>query len=327
MHEKLRRTLTSCIRPDGRQECVDHSTGSMLHQFHASDSDGDDPGDLEFGNVHLSQSFSQMHQHQRSAGAPQEPSPASTGGQLPTSPATDSLKGLHPHIGAQAADDASGTRHSQTSAGSRAGGHLRVGAAARRPHSTPPDRARHSQGGAANRLLSDSQYVRRNAATPPPLPAPPSWLRERLGGSSLTELYLRSSGPAHVSHTPPAQPLHAGPGPPAAPPHRRMQSQAKRATPLRDMHVNGATAAVPPGLPLAGPDSTITAGPDTAARTAQGLEAAAGCVPAPTGKAAPTPLHLELLRFAAQACNQADAMTFGSTSPWPGRMHTRVCAG
>ena len=299
----------------------------MAHQFHASDSDGDDPGDLEFGNVHLSQSFSQMHQHQRPAGAPQESLSASAGDQRPTNPVINSLKGLDPEIGAEAADDALGKRHSQPSAGSRAGGHPRAGAAALRPHSTPPDRARCAQNGAADRLLSDSHYVRRNAATPPPLPAPPLWLRERLGGSSLTELYLQNGGPAHASHTLPAQPLNAGPGPPAAPPHTRMQPRARGAAPLGDMHVNGATAAASPSLPLAGPDSTIRAGFDTAAQTAQGLEAANGSIPAPVGKAATTPLHLELLRFAAQARDQADAMTFGSKSPWPGRMHTRMCTG
>lgn len=275
----------------------------MLHQFHASDSDGDDPGDLEFGNVHLSQSFSRMHQHQRPAGAPQEPLPASAGGQRPTNPAINSLKGLDPEARAQAGDDSLGTRHSQPSAGSRAGNHPRGGAAVQRPHSTPPDRARRVQNGAADRLLSDSHYVRRNAATPPPLPAPPSWLRERLGGSSLTELYLQNGGPAHASHMPPAQPLHAGPGPPAAPSQTRMQPKARRTIRLGDMHVDGATAASPPGLLVAGPDSTIRAGSATAAQTAQGLEAADGSMPAPTGKAAPTPLHLELLRFAAQACD------------------------
>ena len=276
--------------------------------------------------MHLSQSFSRMHQLQRPAGAPKELPPASVGGQRPTSLASSLTPEIDPKIGAQADDD-SATCHNQPSAGSRARGHARGGAAALRPHSTPPDCAQGSQGGAADRLLGSSHYLRRNAATTPPLPAPPSWLRERLGGSSLTELYLQNSGPTHASHTPPALPLHAGLGPPAAPPHTRMQPKARRAAPSGDMHVNGATTASPPGLPVAAPDSARRAGPEIATQTAQGQEPAEGSMPAPTGEAAPTPLHLELLRFAAQACDQADAMTFGSKCRWPGRMHTRVCTG
>jgi hypothetical protein len=251
----------------------------------------------------------------------------SAGGQRPTSHTSNLTPEIDPEIRTQPADEAAGTRHGQSSAGSRLNRHAQGGAAVQRPHSTPPDRARRIQSGAADRLLSDSHYVRRNAATPPPLPAPPSWLRERLGGSSLTELYLQNGRPAHASHTPPALPLHAGLGPPAAPPHTRMQPKARRAAPLGDMHVNGATAAAPPGLPFAGPDSTMRAGSETATQTAQGQETAEGSIPAPAGKAAPTPLHLELLRFAAQACDQADAATSELMVPWLDRIRMRFCTG
>ena len=297
----------------------------MLHQFHASDSEGDDPGDLEFGNVHLSQSFSQMHQQQPRSGAPQEHSPASAGGQRPASLAI-SLPSESDGVAAQATNGDPATRYSQPSAGSRAAARAQGGAAVQQPHSTQPDHAQRSKSGAADRLLSDTHYVRRNAATPPPLPAPPPWLRERLGGSSLTELYLQNGRPAHAGHISLAPPLHAGSQPPATASHTRMQPKARRAVALGDMHMNGATAAAPPGLPLAGPDSTIRGEPGTAikSQTGQGQDTGGGSMHGPTGSAppAPTPLHLELQRFAAQACDQAHAVTLTSEAQWLGSRHT-----
>lgn len=262
----------------------------MVHLYHASDSDSDDAEGLEFGNVQLAQSFGQMPIGQHAGAAPALQS-AGAGDQQPASLDISSLPDWDPQDARPAASkngrSASGSGVGPGAAGRDAGG------AAPRPHSTPP----RSRGMAADRLLNQSDYMRKNSLTPPALPVPPAWLRDRLGGESLTEMYLQGGR----LRQPQAEILL---------PRPRLHAQQQQ--PLPNGMVHGAASAtvhaqpvLPPVLPPpAAPDSMAGAAAHVAAVRAQLVKQvqrhSGGSIASPSGQRGPTALHHELQRFAAQ---------------------------
>lgn len=285
-------------------------TDNMVHVYHASDSDSDDAEGLEFGNVQLAQSFGQMPLDQSAAAAGVRP-PGGAGSQHLAGLDISSLPDWDPQAAASAMNGGGRAAHSSGTAPPPAGSRVYAtedangSAAAQRPLSTPPSSAWRSHT-ATDRLLSQSEYVRKNSVMPPPLPAPPDWLRDRLGGESLTEQYLRGAGQPSSHPQPRLQP------PPAAPPRSQSAFQ-QQALPNGTMRAGDGVRA-PPALPPAAPGAKGRA-PGAKARAAaaeatafraqlfaevQPANSSGGVDIGAGGRPVPSALHHELQRFAAQ---------------------------
>lgn len=278
----------------------------MAFVYHASDTESVCDEGLEFGNVALARSFGQMSPLQHVPGAQQQPRSAASqqpaeldiSSLLDWDPATVTPVALH---GGSGGPLGGGAR--QAAPGDRQGlGGAFSSASDGQPIGVPSGGVPHGRGAAA-RLLQQSEYVRKNSVTPPPLPAPPDWLRDRLGGESLTERYLQGGRP----------PLAGARKKPAPPPVMQRQLHLQQQLDLQRPSVPNGILQHPeaaPRLPAAAIQSAATAGGSAGAGAHLGAVTAQPHADwrrsdgsgggASAARPPPSQLHQELLRFAAQ---------------------------